>query len=222
MSFSGEINSIAQFFSRGGVFMLPIIFASILSLAVILERAFALRRSLVINPRLADAIETLRHGQSTVEIEGLLIEGGDRTVLDRLVRLALFNLPWSKVDNAEALQTRARSELVRLERGLVILEVCVGIGPLLGLLGTVSGLIVIFGNVGDQQIASQGVAIARGISEALNTTVAGLLVAIPALVAFSIYSRRVENYAVELEGYAADLLAKVYTQSAEAEPASAS
>ena len=126
----------------------------------------------------------------------------------------LRNQPWSKFENAEALQTKARAEISKLERGLVILEVAVGIGPLLGLLGTVSGLIVIFGNVGDQQIASQGVAIARGISEALNTTVAGLVVAIPALIGYSIYTRRVEGYAVELESLCGDLLGKVYSEVA--------
>jgi biopolymer transport protein ExbB len=201
---------IQSFLSRGGVFMIPIIIASVISLAVLLERGFALRRKAVISPMLAEAIGRLRYGQGPQAIEPVI---GSHTVLDRLAASCVRNLPWSKFENTEALQTKARAEISRLERGLVILEIAVGVGPLLGLLGTVSGLIIIFGNVGDQTVASQGMAIARGISEALNTTVAGLVVAIPALIGYSIYTRRVEGYAVELESLCGDLLGKLYTDS---------
>jgi len=190
------LDAVTQFLIKGGVFMYPIILASVISLAVILERGIALRRGAVINPRLAEAIERLRYGHGPQAIEGYI-----------------GNLPWSKFENTEALQTKARAEVSKLERGIVILEIAVGVGPLLGLLGTVSGLIVIFGNVGDQSIASQGAAIARGISEALNSTVAGLSVAIPALIAYSIYMRRIEGYSIELESLCADLLAKLYTEA---------
>ena len=202
-------HDVIQFFVRGGLFMAPLWLASLISLSVLLERALAIRRAHIINPKLVEAIENLRYGQAPTEIESL---ADDRTVLARLVRTALRNVTWPKSENAETLQTKARTEISRLERGLVILEIAVGVGPLLGLLGTVSGLIKIFGNVGDQQIATQGVAIARGISEALNTTVFGLVVAIPALISFSIFSRRVESFAVELEGYCNELLAKLYSE----------
>lgn len=190
--------------------MYPIVFASVVSLAVLLERGIALRRSAVLSPVLVAAIERLRYGQGVQAIEGYI---GESTVLDRLAATCVRNLPWSKFENTEALQTKARAEISKLERGIVILEVAVGVGPLLGLLGTVSGLIVIFGNVGDQQIASQGVAIARGIAEALNSTVAGLTVAIPALIGYSIYVRRIEGYSIELESLCGDLMAKLYTES---------
>lgn len=204
------LDAVTQFLIKGGVFMYPIILASVISLAVIFERGIALRRGAVINPRLAEAIERLRYGHGPQAIEGYI---GYSTILDRLARNCVRNLPWSKFENTEALQTKARAEVSKLERGIVILEIAVGVGPLLGLLGTVSGLIVIFGNVGDQSIASQGAAIARGISEALNSTVAGLSVAIPALIAYSIYMRRIEGYSIELESLCADLLAKLYTEA---------
>ncbi|SDU01943.1 biopolymer transport protein ExbB [Verrucomicrobium sp. GAS474] len=203
-------HDVSQFFVRGGIFMVPLWIASLISLTVLLERSLAIRRNRVINPLLTDAIERLRYGQIPAEVEAA---ADDKTILGRLVRTALRNATWTKAENAETLQTKARSEISRLERGLVILEIAVGVGPLLGLLGTVSGLIKIFGNVGDQQIATQGVAIARGISEALNTTVFGLVVAIPALIAYSIFSRRVESFSVELESYCNELLSKLYTIS---------
>ncbi|MDD2677057.1 MAG: MotA/TolQ/ExbB proton channel family protein, partial [Methylacidiphilaceae bacterium] len=131
----------------------------------------------------------------------------------RLARSCLQNITWSKFENTEALQVKARAEIAQLERGLVILEIITGIGPLLGLLGTLSGLITIFGNVGTHGMATQGAAIAHGISEALHTTMAGLGIAVPCLVAHSIYSRRVEAFGVELENLCSDLLAKIYTEA---------
>ena len=208
-------HDVTQFFVRGGIFMVPLWIASLISLTVLLERSLAIRRGLVIDPLLADAIERLRYGQIPQEVE---IFATDKTVLGRLVRTALRNVTWTKAESSETLQTKARSEISRLERGLVILEIAVGVGPLLGLLGTVSGLIKIFGNVGDQAIATQGLAIARGISEALNTTVFGLVVAIPALIAYSIFSRRVESFAVELESYCNELLSKLYTEQESVTP----
>ncbi len=206
-----ELMDFLGFFSKSGPFMWPILACSILSVAVLFERGFALRRSVVLRPEVVEAIERMPYGGDTTELERLAVHG--KTVLDRLVRTALGDLPWTKFENAEALQTKARSEIARLERGLVLLEICVGIGPLLGLLGTVSGLIVIFGGVGDQSVASQGITIARGISEALHCTVAGLSVAIPSLIGFGIYTRRVENHSVDLENVCADLLNKLYTEA---------
>jgi biopolymer transport protein ExbB len=207
-------DSLTTFFTRGGLFMVPLIICSVISLTVILERGFALMRNKIIDFDLADSIHVLRHGQKPETIERLT--SNESTVLARLVRSCLRNQPWSKFENTEALQTKARAEISKLERGLVILEIMVGIGPLLGLLGTVMGLITIFGNVGDQSVATQGIKIAAGIAEALNTTVAGLCVAIPSMIAFSIYTRRVEGFAVELESICVDLLGKLYTEATDA------
>ena len=71
-----------------------------------------------------------------------------KSPLSRLLLLAAEHLDWPKADNADALQTRARHEMARLERGLVVLEIIVGIAPLLGLVGTILGMMTAFGNVG--------------------------------------------------------------------------
>jgi biopolymer transport protein ExbB len=206
------LKSIVHFLSSGGIFMIPLVLCSLTALTLILERAFALRRSLVIKASLAEEIEMMRLGQDFTRIDQLSED--ESTSLSRLVRSCLRNLPLTKYENTENLQTKARGEISRLERGLVVLEIIVGIGPLLGLLGTISGLIGIFGNVGADSIASQGFVIAKGISEALNTTVSGLVVAIPALIAHSIFSRMVEGYAVQLEDLCMELLTKLYAQPA--------
>lgn len=207
------IHAIIDFFMKGGVFMIPLALCSLVSVAFILERGFALRRPNVLQPNLQTAIDALEIGGSMAVIEKLAAPGA--TTLARLVRTALEHLPWSKAENTEALQTRARAELVQLERGLVVLEIVTGIGPLLGLLGTVSGLVVIFSSVGASNLSTEGLVLARGISEALNTTVAGLVIAIPSLIAHSYYSKKVEGLTVEMESICMDLLAKLYLQPLE-------
>jgi biopolymer transport protein ExbB len=109
----------------------------------------------------------------------------------------------------DAVQTRARHEVAQLERGLVILEIITGIGPLLGLVGTIHGLITLFGDLGKAGLADN-TQMAKGISIALNTTLMGLLVAIPSLVAWSYYSKKVEVFAVEMESLCDSFLRRIY------------
>ncbi|MBV8417933.1 MAG: MotA/TolQ/ExbB proton channel family protein, partial [Verrucomicrobia bacterium] len=108
-------------------------------------------------------------------------------------------------------QSRARQEIVRLESGLFILEIVVGIAPLLGLLGAVTGLVKVFGNIGSGAMSTSDLkGIASGIGEALSTTIVGLAIAIPALVAYTYFSRRVERLAVEMESLLTDLVEKIF------------
>jgi biopolymer transport protein ExbB len=116
----------------------------------------------------------------------------------------------ARSENQDAVQAAARREVVRLEQGLFILEIMVGISPLLGLLGAVSGLVKVFGAFGDAAGQSDPHTIAAGISEALSTTVVGLAIAIPCLVAYSCFVRKVETIASELESLVSLLLTKCY------------
>src|SRR5207244_4599588 len=103
-----------------------------------------------------------------------------------------------------------RHEMVRLEKGLVVLEVIFGIAPLIGLIGTVSGLVHVFASLGVSASSADPKLIARGISEALNCTVFGLGIAVPSLVAFVYFSKKVEVLSVEMESLVTDLLSKCY------------
>ncbi len=108
------------------------------------------------------------------------------------------------------MQTRARREIVRLESGLFILEVIVGIAPLLGLLGAVAGVISVFAAFGSDASAQDPHGIAKGISEALSTTIVGLAIAIPSLIAYSYFTKKIETMAAEMESLIAELLSKCY------------
>jgi biopolymer transport protein ExbB len=191
--------------------MIPLMLCSIISLAIIFERIIALRFSAVVKPELARAIHDLHYGGKTTLIEQESLE--EDTALSRLVRACLMYTSWPKNENAEAVQAYARREIGRLERGLVFLEVVTGIGPLLGLLGTILGLIRIFGSAGTTELSVQGTQIAAGIAEAMYCTVAGLIVAIPALIAHSLFSRHIEALTIDLETLCSELLGKLYTQA---------
>ncbi len=205
--------SVVDFFLKGGFFMLPLMACSVVALTVILLRAHALRRSSVLPDILLQKIEALPLENDHEAIESLSrLVRGDPSALARILDVGLRHLAWPKSENIEAVQTRARHEVVRLESGLVVLEVIVGIAPLLGLLGTVSGLVSVFATLGTAEGAADPRAIATGIAEALNTTIAGLAIAVPSLIAFSYFSKKVETMAIEMESAVADLLTKCYHQ----------
>jgi len=198
--------------------LVPLMLCSIISIAIILERIISLRSSVVLKPELARAIHDLGYGGKTTLIEQLSVDGD--TPLSRLVRACLMYTSWPKEENADAVQAYARREIVRLERGLVFLEVVTGLGPLLGLMGTILGLIRIFGSAGGaSDLSAQGAQIAAGIAEAMYCTVAGLFVAIPALIAHSLFSRHIEALTIDLETLCSELLGKLYTQAESTETA---
>jgi len=200
--------SALEFFTKGGVFMIPLLACSIISLMIIIERGVALRRSRLINFNVARAVETLAVGAQPQALAQLVAK--DSSSLSRLVATALQHLDEPRAANVEAVQMQARHEVVLLERGLVVLEIVTGIGPLLGLLGTVSGLVHIFQDIGGAGLGDQGMGLARGISEALNTTVMGLVIAIPSLVFWSYYTRKIESVAAEMEALLGELIGKLY------------
>src|ERR1044071_1964870 len=111
--------------------------------------------------------------------------------LSRLLALAADHLDWPKADNVDAVQTQARHEIVRLERGLVVLEIIVGIAPLIGLVGTIAGMMSAFSELGHTGL-NDVAKLAGGSGLILKATLFGLLIAIPALIAWSYFNKKVE------------------------------
>jgi len=194
-----------DFFIKGGPFMVFLLIVSLVSCTVILLRGRALREKIVIPPEVATALEKLAPGDDIGLLQFAI--GRYPSPISRILSVLIAHLNWPKSENLEAVQTRARHEVTVMEKGLVILEISTGISPLLGLLGTLSGLVGIFATLGSN---GDPTLIARGISEALNTTIVGLAVAVPCLVAYNYYQRKVEVLAVSMESMASDLLAKCY------------
>ena len=189
--------------------MWPLLICSIESVTIMILRGLALRRKIVMPAGIESEIERMTPGESPERLSRLVYH--DPSSLARITRVALQHVRGPRSENVEVVQTRARHEMVRLERGLIILEVIVGIAPLLGLIGAVSGLVHVFSHLG---LSSGGGSdtrqIALGIAEALNATVFGLSIAVPTLVGFTYFSRKVEVMSVEMETLVVELINKCY------------
>ncbi len=187
----------------GNVMMIPLGLCSLVGLTVFLERLFALRQSRIIVPEVAEAVATLPASDSS-DIAYAIVErnpGPFATVVKAGLDHALDD--WSIT--RDVLQETGRQEAVKLMRNLNILEIVAAVAPLLGLLGTVTGMIRVFAAVstlglGDPEHLSSG------ISEAMVTTAAGLIIGIPALVAHHWLQGRANAIIFDLERYASQTL----------------
>lgn len=182
---------------------------SVVGITFIIERGFALRWGRVVPPEVAVSVESC---QTPADVPMLkrVCEQHD-SPLSRLLLLAVNHLDWPKADNEDALQTRARHEIVRLERGLVVLEIIVGIAPLLGLVGTIIGMMAAFKDIGPMGQA-ETTKLAQGISTILRATLAGLLIAIPSLIFWNYYTKKVEMLAVEMETLCDEFVRRQYRE----------
>jgi biopolymer transport protein ExbB len=203
---------IIERFARLKFFMDTLIYillglTSVVGLAVIVERAWSLRWRKVVPPQITAALAAC---ETRDDVKSLCRVCEQKpSPLGRLLRLASDHLDWPKTDNVDSLQTAARHEIVRLERGLVVLEIIVGIAPLLGLVGTIVGLISVFGDVGQTGL-NDAAKLAAGIALILRATLVGLLIAIPALISWSYFSKKVEVFAVEMEALCDDFVRRQY------------
>ena len=200
------INEIWSFFLKGGILMLPIVICSIISLGIVIEKIFTLRRKRIIIPEVKSVIISV----SSEEDIPLAISVCDKHegTLSNLMKIVLKQQGSSYEYRREELSDRGRQEIRGLEKGLGVLETIAAVTPILGLLGTVIGMIKVF-----QVISMQGVgeasALSGGISEALITTAAGLSVAIPALIFYNYFSRKAENLILDIENLSNGLLNKM-------------
>jgi len=187
----------------GGWLMAPILLCSTLAAAIIIERFWTLRKSKVTPDGLANTVEdwAARHRLDLRHITQLREE----SPLGRVYAAALTNRTRSREIIKEAVEDTGRHVVHDLERFLNTLGTIAGISPLLGLLGTVIGMIKVFSaimvsGVGDAQV------LAGGISQALITTASGLTVAIPSYFFYRYFRGRVAEYVITMEEKAIKLI----------------
>src|SRR6185295_17380419 len=132
----------------------------------------------------------------------------DPSVLGELTRVAFDHASRHKTENIEAVQAVARQAVGRMERGLTTLGLIAELGPLLGLLGTVNGMLRLFADVANLGL-SDPKQISSGISEALVATFTGLSISIPALIAYMYLRRRIETLVLEMERHVDELLTRL-------------
>jgi len=191
----------------GGWLMVPIIACSILALAIVIERLLTLRRSRVV-PRglLAQVWELVRNGQMTPERLQVLKQ---ESPLGSIIVAGLNNSRHGREIMKESIQEAASVVVHELERFLNSLGTIAAIAPLLGLLGTVIGMIKVFTEIMMQGTGNANV-LAGGISEALITTAAGLSVAIPALVLHRYFQRKVDSLVLTMEQESVKLVEMIH------------
>lgn len=184
----------------------PIIFASIVALGVIVERLWSLRRDQVVPPALLQAVvQEYRQKGVSADMLNRLAQGSP---LGQVFAAGLKNAKSSREVMKESIEEAGRAVTVELERFLTTLGTIASVSPLLGLFGTVIGMVEIFG----AQTASGNspAVLAHGISVALYNTAFGLIVAIPSMIFYRFFRTRVETLVIEMEQQAIKLVEVVH------------
>jgi len=180
----------------------PLIFASIVALALIFERLYSLRQSMVAPAGMVDRV-LAEFRQSGVTPE-LLTKTASQGPLGRILAAGLANVRSPRPVMKEAIEEVGRVVTHELERFLTSLGTIAAMAPLLGLFGTVIGMIEIFGS--QSAVASNPIALAHGISVALYNTAMGLIVAIPSMIFYRHFRGKVDELVVEMEQQAIKLV----------------
>jgi biopolymer transport protein ExbB len=204
-------NFLIDNFRKGGPIMWPILIVSIIGLTVVIERIFWW------------AGRWFRRDPKRIEKVFTAIESGDLAEASRLSRGSrdpVLRMMWNGLNHQHAslqgaLQVAAGIEIKRAGRFLVVMDTLVTLAPLLGLLGTITGLIRSFSFLGNEELAVT--AVTGGIAEALIATACGLGIAIFALIPFNFFTSRVSNLEFELQTAATNLEVMLGAQSAERE-----
>jgi biopolymer transport protein ExbB len=187
---------VVEYLLAGGPVMIPIVLCSVIALATFLERVWTLRRDRVV-PRafVVEALELI--GQQRFD-DAVTLCRKREVVVSRVVESALLARGQPRAHVKERLEEVGRREAAEMERYIPVLGTIASITPLLGLLGTVGGMIVTFQVIQEQGLGNVG-SLAGGISQALITTFAGLSVGIPAVVANRYLLSRVDGLLIDLE-----------------------
>lgn len=183
----------------------PLILASILALALIIERAIALQRKKIVPASLlTDVLSIWRKRQITSDVISKLEANSP---LGKVLAAGLRNERTSREGAMQQIEAAGAIVANRLTKNLTLLGSIGSIAPLLGLLGTVVGMIAIFAS---QQAGSNPQDLARGISVALYSTALGIIVAVPAVLSYRYFKRLVDDYLVDMEEQAERLLEAVF------------
>jgi len=184
--------------------MVPIIACAIVAFAVAVERFFTLRRARINTREFMETIRTVLRQNKIAEA----IEVCEKTPgpIARILKAGMLKHGRRKRDIREAIEDAGQLEIPRLERYLGVLATVASISPLLGLLGTVAGMIKAFGQIQAKMGVVNPSDLADGIGNALITTAAGLVVAIPTLVLYNYFVAKVENMILDMEISSSELV----------------
>lgn len=200
------LDELILLFESGGFMMYPLVISAFIALVLIVERMLALREKKILIPELHRFIISMNKEEDFVHAEQL-----SKTYPGPFANIMLVGLENRRLESAEItqfLEAQGQYEVRYLEKGLSILETIAGSAPLMGLLGTVFGIIKVFDKIKEIGLNDPG-AFSGGISEALVTTAVGLVIGITVLIFHNLLSKRAENIIAEIERIATHLVQRV-------------
>ena len=212
MVFAADSSSVGQWqllalFEKGGAMMYPILFSSVLMLGIAIERGYSLRRNNIISSNFLKDVRNQWDWQN-IQKTLLLCNSYDNS-LSRILKMGLLRFG-GKLDEIErAIEAGGQHEASLMNSNLRVLGAIANITPMMGLLGTVIGMIKAFNVISLSGTGNPGL-VASGISEALITTAAGMLVGIPALVLYHYFRGKIDRYVFEMEEVAIQLVEELY------------
>ncbi len=214
---SGGQWQLLSLFEKGGAMMYPILFSSVLMLGIAIERGYNLRRKNIIN---SDFLKDVRSQWDWQNIQKTLrLCNSYDNSLSRILKMGLLRFG-GKLDEIErAIEAGGQHEASLMNSNLRVLGAVANITPMMGLLGTVIGMIKAFNVISLSGTGNPGL-VASGISEALITTAAGMLVGIPALVLYHYFRGKIDRYVFEMEEVAIQLVEELSYDGAVKEKAS--
>ena len=192
-----------EIIKSGGLLMLPILGCSVVALAIVLERFWSLQKKRVAPENLVAKVWKLDQNNQLNDKKILAIK--ESSPLGRILAAGLMNRASSRDIMRESIEETGRHAAYELQLFLTTLGTIAAISPLLGLLGTVVGMIQVFAVITSVGVGDPG-ELANGISKALITTAAGISVAIPAIFFVRYFRRKVDGLIVEMEGEAIKLV----------------
>ncbi len=194
-----------EFIVRGGPVMIPLVFLSVLAVAVMLERFWFLYRTKTDTEELMEDVK-LSLGQGKV-LEAMQMTKKSRGPVASVLSAGIAYYDRDKEEIKERMHEIGREEIHRMERRMSILDTIVTISPLLGLLGTVTGIIKSFNVMAALDGIDAPAALSVGIAEALITTATGLLIAIPTMAAYAYLNSIIDRNTADMTRRANELLA---------------
>ncbi|RMG64242.1 MAG: MotA/TolQ/ExbB proton channel family protein [Calditrichaeota bacterium] len=195
-----------ELFQKGGIMMYPLAICSILAVAIVLERLWTVRRKRILIPEIVGVLDQIHKDEDFPLVESVCrkFEGP----FARIVLACIQNRDLPSDELRTLIEDQGRQEVRTLNRGLVLLETVAAVAPLMGLLGTVLGMIKVFEVIQTLGVG-QAKALSGGISEALITTATGLFIGIPVLILYNYLASRSENLILDIEKYTVDLLNRI-------------
>ncbi len=199
--------SLWQIFLAGGPVMWPILLCSIIALALIIERLWYLHKIDIDSQEfLSNILDKIKRHQIK---EALQVCDSTEYPISHILKAGILKYDRPRSQIKEAIEDASLYEIPKLEKNLSLLATIAHVSPLLGLLGTVTGMVVSFQTIQAKSATSYPVSpsdLAGGIWQALLTTVAGLVVAIPAFVAYNYLANRINNIILEIEKASTELV----------------